>query len=44
MEIEERIDFYIKSSNNTMIYSKEKVIEEIFNIDILEKGEYKFIF
>ncbi|CAD8098500.1 unnamed protein product [Paramecium primaurelia] len=41
---EERIDFFIKSSNNTLIYSKEKVIEAIFNIDILEKGEYKFIF
>ncbi|CAD8199236.1 unnamed protein product [Paramecium pentaurelia] len=41
---EERIDFFIKSSNNTLIYSKEKVIEGIFNIDILEKGEYKFIF
>ncbi|CAK94199.1 unnamed protein product (macronuclear) [Paramecium tetraurelia] len=44
LPLEERIDFYIKSSNNTLIYSKEKVIEGIFNIDILEKGEYKFIF
>ncbi|CAD8184109.1 unnamed protein product [Paramecium octaurelia] len=43
-KVEDKIDFFIKTSNNTLIYSKEKVNEAIFNIDILEKGEYKFIF
>ncbi|CAD8076458.1 unnamed protein product [Paramecium primaurelia] len=43
-KIEDRIDFFIKNSNNQLIYSKEKVKEAIFNIDILEKGEYRFIF
>ncbi|CAD8110206.1 unnamed protein product [Paramecium sonneborni] len=44
LQKEEKIDFYIKSSNNTLIYSKERVTEAIFNIDLLEKGEYQFTF
>ncbi|CAD8190384.1 unnamed protein product [Paramecium octaurelia] len=43
-KLDQKIDFYIKTSNNTLIYSKERVQEGIFKIDIPEKGEYKFIF
>ncbi|CAD8193461.1 unnamed protein product [Paramecium pentaurelia] len=42
--LDQKIDFYIKTSNNTLLYSKERVQEGIFKIDIPEKGEYKFIF
>ncbi|CAD8104428.1 unnamed protein product [Paramecium sonneborni] len=42
--VDQKIDFHIKTSNNTLLYSKERVQEGIFKIDIPEKGEYKFIF
>ncbi|CAK89966.1 unnamed protein product (macronuclear) [Paramecium tetraurelia] len=42
--VDQKIDFYIKTSNNTLLYSKERVQEGIFKIDVPEKGEYKFIF
>ncbi|CAD8090107.1 unnamed protein product [Paramecium primaurelia] len=41
---DQKIDFYIKTANNTLLYSKERVQEGIFQIAVPEKGEYKFIF